>query len=429
MTPRDADSGDMTTAGSVTRLRSWADASILIVDDHEPNVALLKRLLEASGLVDIEGLTDPRLALQRFLRRPPDLVLLDVHMAHIDGIALMQAMLAQLDADDFVPVIIISADGTRDVRQRALSSGAKDFITKPFDVTEVVLRVGNLLQSRALHVGLRQHNASLAAELRSRYTTEWERSLHAERLQRIEAVVLERTIRTVFQPIVDLPSGDVVGVEALTRFAEDPARPTIVWFADAHRVGLGAQLELLAVQTALDQIDDIPDDLFVSVNLSAEAAVDPGVLRYLGGTNLGRLVIEITEHERADCYSTLCISLDNLRQGGARIAIDDAGAGFAGLQQILELSPDIIKLDLALTRGIDNDPVRRSLTKCLVAFAAEIGASIVAEGIETIPELETLRILGVTLGQGYLLAKPSPAHMVDSNLGSRFGFQPRLQLK
>jgi EAL domain-containing protein (putative c-di-GMP-specific phosphodiesterase class I) len=238
----------------------------------------------------------------------------------------------------------------------------------------------------------------------------------------------DRTINTVFQPIVDVRSGDIVGVEALSQFAADPGRPPNLWFEEAHRVGLGGRLELLAVQTALDQFDDVPDDLFVSVNLSPEAAVDPSVLRYLDNTNLARLIIEITEHDRADCYNDLCSSLDGLRRAGARVAVDDAGAGFAGLQQILELAPDIIKLDLTLTRGIDSDPVRRSLTKCLLAFAAEIGASIVAEGIETLEELATLRALGVTLGQGYLLGRPTSAKTIEPNLGSTLGFQPRLQL-
>jgi EAL domain-containing protein (putative c-di-GMP-specific phosphodiesterase class I)/DNA-binding response OmpR family regulator len=412
----------------MTRLGSWADASILIVDDHEPNVLLLKRLLEASGLVDVDGYVDPRLALQRFDRRRPDLVLLDVHMAHIDGIALMEAMLSRVPADDFIPVIIVTADGTSDVRQRALSAGAKDFITKPFDTTEVVLRVANLLQSRALHVGLRQHNASLAAELRTRYASDWERGLYAERHQRIQTALDDRALKTVFQPIVDIRSGDVVGVEALSQFTGDRPRTPNLWFEEAHRVGLGRQLELLAVQTALDQFDDIPGDLFISVNLSPDAALDRSVLHYLERTDLSRIVIEITEHDRADCYRDLCRALDGLRTAGARVAVDDAGAGFAGLQQILELAPNIIKLDLTITRGIDEDPVRRSLTKCLLAFAAEIGASIVAEGIETPQELETLRALGVALGQGYLLGRPAPAADICTNLGMSLGFQPRLLL-
>ena len=137
-----------------------------------------------------------------------------------------------------------------------------------------------------------------------------------------------------------------------------------------------------------------------------------------------RVVIEITEQDRTDSYSKLGISLDELRHRGARVAVDDAGAGFAGLQQILELAPDIIKLDITLTRGIDNDPVRRSLTKCLLAFAAEIGALIVAEGIETLAELETVRSVGVTLGQGYLLGRPTIVTNVEANLGTNSAFNP-----
>ena len=120
-------------------------------------------------------------------------------------------------------------------------------------------------------------------------------------------------------------------------------------------------------------------------------------------------MLELTEHERIVDYEALRPWLDDLRSDGVRIAVDDAGAGYAGLQQIVGLQPDIVKLDLALTRGIDKDPVRRALARCLVSFAEEIGAVVLAEGIETHSELEVLRALGIPLGQGYYLGRPETA--------------------
>ena len=133
-----------------------------------------------------------------------------------------------------------------------------------------------------------------------------------------------------------------------------------------------------------------------------------GIVEALSRVAGSRIVLELTEHTRIDDYPALLEALDELRQHGVRIAVDDAGAGYAGLQQILGLRPDIIKLDVDLTRGIDTDPVRRALAACLVRFGEDTNSVIVAEGIETAAELETLRQLGVPWGQGYLLARPGP---------------------
>jgi EAL domain-containing protein (putative c-di-GMP-specific phosphodiesterase class I) len=122
----------------------------------------------------------------------------------------------------------------------------------------------------------------------------------------------------------------------------------------------------------------------------------------------GRIVVEITEHERVEDYALLGSALDHLRMLGARIAIDDAGAGFASLRHTLQLSPDIIKVDISLTRDIDKDRAKRALASALISFADEMGMSIVAEGIETKTELATLLELGVPFGQGFYLAKPAP---------------------
>ena len=119
-------------------------------------------------------------------------------------------------------------------------------------------------------------------------------------------------------------------------------------------------------------------------------------------------MVELTEHERVDDCDPLVHALDALRAIGVRLAVDDSGAGFAGLQYILRLRPDIIKLDRYLIVGAGEDPVRRSLTTALVEFSTSVGATVLAEGIESEAELVSLRELGVSLGQGYYLGMPAP---------------------
>jgi EAL domain-containing protein (putative c-di-GMP-specific phosphodiesterase class I) len=400
------------------RLRQWAHCSIMVVDDQEANVMLLCRLLEVAGMQRVEGYSDPRHAIRAFETRQPDLVLLDLHMPHIDGFRVMDRMLERIAPDDFLPIVIVTADSTPATRQRALAAGAKDFLTKPYDAVEVVLRVANLLQSRELHSGLRQHNAALAAELKARDDSPDHGLRILSRRERVTRAFEPGALRTVFQPIVNLTTGEVVGLEALSRFKSDVLRTPDLWFDEAHRVGLGRPLEMAAVRSALSHLDTLPPEPFISVNLSPDAVLDPTLPEHLPPAIMSRLVVEITEHSRTANYRALLEVLDGLRANGVRIAVDDTGAGFAGLKQILEIAPQIIKLDLALTRRIDVDPVRRSLTRCLLAFANEIGAVIVAEGIETPDEFRTLRDLGVTLGQGYFLARPMPAEETTSTLSS-----------
>lgn len=213
----------------------------------------------------------------------------------------------------------------------------------------------------------------------------------------------------VFQPITDLASDVVVGVEALARFASEPRRPPNEWFAEATDVGLGADLELAAVRSALSWMDRFSPEVFVSVNVSPLTVLVPEFTDLLARAPLARIVLELTEHHRIDSYEPLVEVLDGLRRRGVRIAVDDAGAGYAGLQHILRLRPDVLKLDLDLIRGIDNDPARRALASASVRFAADIGSMIIAEGVETIEELDTIRSLGVPCAQGYLLGRPEPA--------------------
>ena len=204
----------------------------------------------------------------------------------------------------------------------------------------------------------------------------------------------------MFQPIVNLATGEIVGVEALARFQIPPRRPPNEWFAEAADVGLGIELELAAIDRALEQLPELGTRHFLSVNASPAAASSGALAACLASAPAERIVLELTEHTRFDDYTTLMPALAVLRARGVRIAVDDAGAGYSGLQHILHLRPDILKLDLELTHGIDTDPARHVLATALVGFAATISAVLLAEGIETAEELAVLRTLGVGVGAG-----------------------------
>lgn len=228
------------------------------------------------------------------------------------------------------------------------------------------------------------------------------------RRTRIESVLAAGGPTMVFQPIVELSTGDTIGVEALARFAGRPERRPDEWFADAADVGLGVQVELCAVRLALAALDRLPAGAYLSINVGPAAVTAPELRELLRGVPAGRVVLELTEHVGVEDYTALTTALEAVRAGGVRLAVDDAGSGFASLRHILNLRPDLIKLDGALVAGMDTDPARRALAGSLLAFGAEIGADVVAEGIENAREEAVLRRLGIRFGQGFHLGRPGP---------------------
>jgi EAL domain-containing protein (putative c-di-GMP-specific phosphodiesterase class I) len=397
------------------------NSRVMVVDDSPANVRLLGRLLRGAGVNAVEGFTDPEPALRRCQQLLPDILLLDLHMPGLDGFGVMDALRSSLPADAFLPVLVLTADDDAAVKQRALAAGAKDFLTKPFDAIEVVLRVRNLLETKDLYSRLQRHNARLQAELDAQQAAE---RLRAEAYHqsecRIERVLAENLLSMVFQPIVSLVDGSLVGAEALARFEAEPRRPPNEWFTEAADVGRGVDLELHAVKSALAQLGDLEFGAYMSVNASP-ATIGPGLADLLAGFPGHRIVLELTEHTRVADYGALVEGLVRSRREGVRVAADDTGAGYAGLQHLLRLRPNVVKLDLALTRSIDEDPARRALASALVTFAAEIGAVLVAEGVESVEELRTLRALGIHAAQGYRLGRPGPMSALRANYADAFG--------
>ena len=542
---------------------------IYIADDEPANVELLEAILERAGFTSVRSFADGRALLDAITDQEPDLILLDLRMPVLDGLAVLQSLHSGPTAGGFLPVLVLTADATRVSRDRALSSGAHDYITKPFDPAEVLLRVRNLLETRRLHQELRRRNVYLTGQVEATARTladreqEWAQQAAAlshleargtaeetaqaicdelsqmagltralvvaldaagqaiplardgsvdvrvrvnsplppeltvgwadrvgtgpwvgpypgafgspllrtpgelptamaiiplrtstallgaivvcteaidgipflagrlpvlesfgavasallgpgivSRQQRgevrrdLEAVLADEAFVPVFQPVVDLASGETVGHEALTRF-HDGTRPDRR-FADAEAVGLGLELESACLTAAIAAAPRLPGSGWLSLNVSPALLLEGDRLRDCLDGQARSAVLEVTEHVAIENYTAIREAVSSIG-ANVRIAVDDAGAGFASFRHILELRPDYVKLDIGLVRDIDHDDVRQALVAGIVYFAKKSGCRLIAEGIETEGERDQLRALGVDLGQGYLLGRPAAA--------------------
>lgn len=228
--------------------------------------------------------------------------------------------------------------------------------------------------------------------------------------RRIEAVITAGEPRIAYQPIVRLGDMSIVGAEALSRFPGAPMEGPDLWFNEASRVGLRADMEITAIMHALRGFGPYwKEGWYLSLNISPQTVVERDLESVLGGMPIENIVLELTEHERVEDYDVLARSLAGLRARGMRVAVDDAGSGYSSLRHVLSIRPDILKLDISLTEGIEADPVRQALAASIVTFGRSTGCSVVAEGVETEPQMNTLRELGIALGQGYLIARPVAA--------------------
>ncbi|OYX09456.1 MAG: hypothetical protein B7Z08_05145 [Sphingomonadales bacterium 32-68-7] len=217
-----------------------------------------------------------------------------------------------------------------------------------------------------------------------------EREMLAQKTSLVRRALAPGALSIHLQPICALAGGQPLGFEALSRFSLEPLRKPDAWFADAAACGLGTELECAAIDAALAVYDLLPEPFTLSVNASPETVSGGAFARLVAHRALDRLTLELTEHAAVECYDALAAELAPLRARGLKLAIDDAGAGFAGLQHILRLEPDVIKLDMTLIRSIDIDPARRALAGAMQSFARQTGAVLVAEGVETREELATL---------------------------------------
>jgi diguanylate cyclase (GGDEF)-like protein len=322
---------------------------------------------------------------------------------------------ARLGGDDFAMIVRGADSGySRDVAERSRAAIAR---ATP-DGVELTVSAGyvcwpdhtreeNLVElaGAALTVAKKQ-----GGDQSQRYDLKQAASIPSMREQRDEITDLllqANPIVPVFQPLVELATGRIVGFEALSRFSHPSGRSPDAWFNQAAACGLAAELEGAAIEAAL-AYHNRPPGTYLSLNCSP-SAISSGRVRRILPDDLRDYVIEITEHELAAEDGTLEHALQELRARGARIAVDDAGAGYAGLQQVMRVQPDIVKLDRSLIERVDQDSAKAALIEFFVLFAKRVGAVVCTEGIETMEELATLIDLGVAVGQGFYLRRPAEA--------------------
>lgn len=231
----------------------------------------------------------------------------------------------------------------------------------------------------------------------------------------ISAVLNDRApTDLVAQPILDLSDGDVVGYELLARFGwpltvDDLAAtpPPDRWFSAAADLGLAAALTAQVLRKAFEARPSLPVRTFCTVNVGPEVLPHPLVQAVFDCHQLDGVVVELTEHSPGDPTPELLRHLDELRDRGALIAVDDAGSGYSGLSQVLSVRPDMVKLDRHIVAGLDGDPRRRDMVETLLQLCQRLGAVLLAEGVETFAECEALVRLGVPLAQGWFLGMPA----------------------
>lgn len=379
---------------------------VLIADDEEAVLDVLHALMASEPDLEVAGAaTDAEAAIELASREQPDVALLDVRMPGGGGPRAAREISRRSPP---TKIIALSAHEEVDSVLEMLRAGALGYVVKG-ESTEAIIRAIHraLEEQTTFSTRVTEDVAHVLAEQLHRVSRGSEQR-RQERADRIRDVLEGEGLEIVFQPILDVREDEVVGLEALARFTALPRRAPDVWFAEAAAAGLLVDLELGAVRATLANLDQLPEDAYVSVNVSPGTIKSPRLAEALETAPAERLVLEMTEHARVDDYAALSTALSGLRARGLRLAVDDAGAGFASLRHIVLLDPDLIKLDVTLTRDVHKDEARRALVAALVAFAAQIDADVVAEGVENEEQLNVLKEVGVRFAQGFFLSPPYP---------------------
>jgi EAL domain-containing protein (putative c-di-GMP-specific phosphodiesterase class I)/CheY-like chemotaxis protein len=354
-------------------------------------LATLLDLEEGLELVGEAG--DAEETVREAERLRPDVVLLDVRMPAGGGSEAARGIVERCSG---TRVMAFTGSEDRIVAMEMLAAGARGFIVKGAPAEEIVAAIRGV----AADVGV--VSRSVDADVRSRDDFSW--LARGVGRQRVEGLLEEKDRATVFQPIVDLRSAGTIGLEALTRFVTEPLGGPRSWFQAAHAVGVGTELELAAAGSAVRHLKFLSSGLFLALNVSVPTLLAEGLADLLRRHG-ERIVLEVPAsalvHERALVER----EVGHLRSIGVRIAADDV---VEADQNLLQMGPDYLKLDLSLTRGLDADPCARSRAEAIVALAREAGVPMIAEGVERTGQVEVLRAFGVRYAQGFLLGRPAP---------------------
>jgi EAL domain-containing protein (putative c-di-GMP-specific phosphodiesterase class I) len=383
--------------------RSGRAVTVVVADDEPHVVRYLEALLHTEGF-DVAGTAcDADAAVQAVHQLQPDVALLDLRMP---GGGLEAARLIG-SLSPATRIVIFSSEADEPDVLPLLQAGVDGYVLKGCTPDRLAEAINAAVDGHA-YMAPRVNRYAMDM-LGSRLRAEEQDALQQlRRRERITRAISSVAYRIVHQPIVDLGTGEVRAVEALIRFTDRPPRPPEEWFEDADRAGMRVHLEMVSAGAAIGDLDDLDPDVALTINISPETVLSGRLTEILTGAPLERVIVELTEHAPVKDYDALNAALAPWRLGGLRIAVDDAGGGYASFAHILNLSPELIKLDTSLTHDIHLDRQRQALARALIAFADEMGVAVVAEGIETSAELDELRRLGAHLGQGFHLGRPRP---------------------
>jgi EAL domain-containing protein (putative c-di-GMP-specific phosphodiesterase class I) len=367
---------------------------LLLVDDDPAVIRAFGNALERHG-VQVESATNGKRAVERVSDGAFDVIVSDISMPEMNGIEFLQAVRAR-DVD--VPVILVTGEPSVESAIRAVEYGAYRYLTKPVvgkELWETVLRASTLHRlARVKRVAQEQMPGHETGRLGERAALEVRFSSGVNQMW------------MAFQPLVGWREKRVFGYEALFR-SDEPMMMNPAEILDAaerldrvHELGRAVRARVASAPQSIGA------KLFV--NLHAADLSDDQL--YFEDAPLSRIasevVLEVTERASLDRIPNLTARVLRLKQLGFKIAVDDLGAGYAGLTSFTQLEPEVAKLDMTLVRGIDSDPRRQSIVRSMTKLCDELGTQVIAEGVETTAERDTLVELGCDFLQGYLFGRP-----------------------
>jgi EAL domain-containing protein (putative c-di-GMP-specific phosphodiesterase class I) len=368
---------------------------VLLVDDNEPLVRAYKRVLESFGW-NVESAADGLDAVARLREHPFDVIITDVAMPRMGGLEFLRAV-REHDLD--VPVILMTGRPDLESSVRAVEYGAFRYLAKPVDLGELektVHRAAQLhsmarLKREALDLaGLERRRLGDRAGLEARFG------------------MAMKMMWMAYQPVISMQSGTIYGYEALLRSYEPTLREARELLGAAERLGRLPELGRSIRARVSGDAAGAPKDAKLLVNLGALELNDQELYRAESPLSLlaASVTLEITERASLDAVQDVRGHVRRLREMGFHIAVDDLGAGYAGLTTFSQLEPDMAKLDMSLVRDIDQLPRKQSVVRSMIGLCKELGTVVVAEGIETAAERDTLAELGCDLMQGFFLSRP-----------------------
>jgi EAL domain-containing protein (putative c-di-GMP-specific phosphodiesterase class I)/CheY-like chemotaxis protein len=325
-----------------------------------------------------------------------DCVVSDVNMPELDGFGLIEEIRS---CDDDIPVLLMTGDPSLNGAVRAIEHGAVSYLAKPFDQEALASAVARAARQHGV-TRMRRRAELIANEVELR---SGERAEVAARFQ----LALEHAW-IAFQPIVDLKHKRVFAYEALVRTEEESLRRPDVFIATAERLDRIPEFGRTVRGAVARAASNAPPGVKLFVNVHGlEFADDDLFLDHGPFASLApSVVLELTERIGFDVVSSPA-RVATLRRIGYQIAVDDLGAGYSALGALATLEPDIVKLDMSLIRDLHQDAKKRRIVGAITTLVRELGGRVVAEGVETEPELDAARDAGIELVQGFLFARPT----------------------